>query len=112
MVKTYLSLNDEMILLCILRLKDKAYLVSIREILLKTTKKKWTIGNIFVFLEKLEKLNYIESHLGSSTTKRGGRAIKFYSVTQTGIMALKTVRSVQDELWDGLFDYVFSKPEI
>ena len=52
----YLTLKDEMMLLSILRLGDEAYLVSLRKLLNKTTGKEWSVGNIFVSLEKLEKM--------------------------------------------------------
>ncbi|MFC1513816.1 PadR family transcriptional regulator [candidate division KSB1 bacterium] len=108
MNKKYLTRNDEMLMLAIMRLKDNAYLVTLRDFLNNNTGRKWTIGNIFVALEKLENLEYISSVLGEPTIKRGGKAIKYYSVTKDGIRELKKVRSIQDELWSGLYDHVFS----
>jgi len=109
MTKTYLSRNDEMVLLAILRLRETAYLVSVRDLLNRTTKKKWTMGNLFVALEKLEAAGYISSRTGRPSAKRGGKAIKFYKVTKAGLSALKVVKSVQDDLWNGLDELVFTK---
>ncbi len=107
MRKTYITRNNEMILISILRLGDNAYLVTLLDLLNQITKKKWTIGNLFVALEKLEEKGYISSRLGEPKKKKGGRAIKFYTVTGYGIKALQTVRSAQDQLWDGLYDKIF-----
>jgi len=107
MGKTYITRNNEMILISILRLGDNAYLVTLLDLLNQITRKKWTIGNLFVALEKLEETGYISSRLGEPRKKKGGRAIKFYTVTGDGIKALQTVRSAQDQLWDGLYDKIF-----
>ena len=109
MVKTYITRNDEMILLSIFRLGDNAYLVTLLDLLNSSTKKKWTIGNLFVALEKLEETGYISSVLSEPVKKKGGKAIKYYSVTENGVTALKTVRSSQDALWDGLYEKIFSR---
>jgi len=109
MVKTYITRNDEMVLLSILRLGDNAYLVTILDVLNETTKKKWTIGNLFVALEKLEETGYISSRISNPTKKKGGKSIKFFSVSDRGIAALKAVKSVQEELWDGLYKIIFTK---
>ncbi len=108
MVKTYITRNDEMILLAILKLGEGAYLVSIRDYLNESTRQKWSIGNLFVAFEKLESTGYITADIGKPSSKRGGKAKKFYSVTKFGIQALKTVKSVQDGLWNDMYDYVFS----
>ena len=103
-----LTLKDELMLLAILRLQDDAYLVKLREYLNNNTNKKWTIGNVFVSLDKLEELDYISPYLGEPTAKRGGKAIKYYKVTDAGIEALKATRAMQDSMWDGLYDLIFS----
>ena len=105
----YLTLKDEVLLLSILRLKDEAYLVKIREYLNFNTDKKWSVGNVFVSLSKLESLNYIMPRIGEPSAKRGGKAIKFYDITYEGFEALRSTKSMQDELWDGLHNIVFNK---
>ncbi|MFC1476848.1 PadR family transcriptional regulator [candidate division KSB1 bacterium] len=104
----YLTRKDELMLLAVLRLDNNAYLVSLRDLLNKSTRKKWSIGNIFVSLEKLEEFGYIQSTIGEPTAKRGGKAIKFYTVTGDGLNALKVAKSIQDEMWDGLHDVIFN----
>jgi DNA-binding PadR family transcriptional regulator len=107
MTKTYLTRNDEMILLSIIRLKENAYLVTLLDLLNRTTKKRWTLGNLFVALEKLEEAGFISSKLSNPTNKKGGKAIKYYSMSEAGMKALRKVRSLQNDLWDGLYEMIF-----
>lgn len=103
-----LTRKDEMMLLAILRLGKEAALVALREILNARTGKPWSVGNVFVSLEKLEKLGYINSSMGAPSAKRGGRAVKFYAVTCVGLQALREAREMQDSLWEGLHDVIFN----
>ena len=104
----YLTRKDELMLLAILKLSDNAYLVTLREFLNHNTDKKWSIGHVFVTLEKLEELGYIAPYIGEPSPKRGGKGIKYYKVTETGIEALKVTKTMQDNLWDSVYDPVFT----
>jgi len=103
-----LTRKDEMMLLAVLRLGEEAALVALRELLNQHTGKPWSVGNVFVSLEKLEKLGYIDSSLGAPSARRGGRAVKFYTVNRVGLRALKEAREMQDSLWEGLYDVIFN----
>ena len=103
----YLTRKDELIILSILRLGKKASLVNLRELLNTHTQKKWSIGNVFVSLERLENLGYINTRLGEPTAKRGGKAVKHYTVSNAGMQALKETKRMQDNMWEGLHDAVF-----
>jgi len=105
----YLTRKDELMMLAILRLGDEAYLVRLREYLNENTDKKWSVGNVFVTLERLESLGYISPRIGEPTSKRGGKAIKFYSITKSGIKSLKVTKNLQDNMWEGLQDMVFNR---
>ncbi len=104
----YLTRKDEIMMLAILRLGDEAYLVKLREYLNDSTAKKWSVGNVFVTLERLESLGFISPRIGEPTSKRGGKAIKFYRITRSGIESLKATKNLQDNMWDGLTDTVFN----
>lgn len=105
----YLTMKDEILLLSILRLKSDAYLVNIREYLIKSTVKKWSVGNVFVSLSKLENQHYILPRIGDPSAKRGGKAIKYYDITDLGFEALINTKKMQDEMWNGLHNIVFEK---
>ena len=94
-----LTRHEEHVLLTILHLKDNAYLVTVKEHLEDRTSKEVSFGTLYVSLKRLEKMGYIRHRVGEATSKRGGKAIKYYSVTKTGIRALEKNREVQDSMW-------------
>jgi DNA-binding PadR family transcriptional regulator len=95
----YLTRKEELLLLAILRLKDAASLVSIRELLNKSTGEDWTVGNVYVALDKMQKSGYLESSIGEPSSRRGGKAVKFYKLTPEGIKALDMSKKVHDFMW-------------
>lgn len=105
----YLTLKDQLMILSILKLGKAASLLKLRELLNNNTNKKWSIGNVFVSLERLESLGYVTIKLGEPTGKRGGKAVKYYSVAQAGLKILKETKIMQDGMWEGLHDMVFGK---
>jgi len=103
----FLTRKDELMLLSVLRLENDASLIKLREFLIDSTHRSWSIGNVFVSLEKLEQLGYIAPELGEPTAKRGGKAVKFYRVTHEGLKALRMTKEIQDGMWEGLHEAVF-----
>lgn len=99
-----LTRQEELILLAIWRLKDNAYCVPILDQVENVTLRKWTLGSIYITLHRLEKRKFVESDLGHPTPERGGKSKRFYSVTAIGIEALKTIRSIEDNMWQGITD--------
>ncbi|MBN2357715.1 helix-turn-helix transcriptional regulator [candidate division KSB1 bacterium] len=104
-----LTRKDELMLLAILKLGEEASLVRLRELITEQTGTEWSIGNVFVTLDKLEAMEYIQATLGEPTAKRGGKAVKFYHVTREGLTALRQTKQVQDGMWAGLVDLVFNE---
>jgi PadR family transcriptional regulator PadR len=96
-----LTRHEEHVLLTILHLEDNAYLVTIKEFLEDQTSKELSFGTLYVSLNRLEKMGYVRHQVGAATSKRGGKAIKYYSVTKAGLRALEKTREVQESLWDG-----------
>ena len=96
-----LTRHEEHVLLTILHLKDNAYLVTIKEYLEGRTSKGLSFGTLHVLLNRLEKMGYVSYRVGEATSKRGGKAIKYYSVTKTGLRTLEKVREVQNTMWNG-----------
>jgi len=94
-----LTRREERILLIIHSLKEKAYLVSIREQLKKTTGKYLDVGTIYVPLKRLYKKGLLEAHLGAPTALRGGKSIKYYKLSEEGYKVLSELKEVQERLW-------------
>jgi len=97
-----LSRAEELVLLSIWNLRENAYLVSIREHLTSVTGKEWSIGAVYVPLDRLTKNGYAESLMGEPTPERGGKRKTYYRLTKQGLFALAEMKRVNDELYAGL----------
>ncbi len=102
-----LSRAEEYILLSVWRLRDEAYGVSILEQVSKVTGYQWEIGTIYMPLEKLRKKGYVDKIKGEPTPERGGRSKFYYRLTNKGKKALREIRSVQENVWEGVPNIAF-----
>jgi PadR family transcriptional regulator PadR len=98
----YLTRQEELVLLSVFRLKDKAYLISIQEHLNRFTSKDWSISSVYIPLSRLEKKDCLKTTIGEITEKRGGKAIKYYQLTQTGLKALAELKAMNETMWRGV----------
>lgn len=105
----YLTRKEELILLAVYRLEDSASLVKIREQLISSTGHNWTVGNVYVPLDRMFKLGYLGSHIGEPTSQRGGKAVKFYTLSKKGKKSLVELKKVHDKMWAELPEMAFEK---
>ena len=96
-----LTRHEEHVLLTILKLGDNAYLVTIKEYLEGHIEKDLSFGTLYVSLKRLEKMDYIHHSVGEATSKRGGKAIKYYSVSKAGLRAMEESRRIHESMWSG-----------
>lgn len=106
---SYLTRKEELILLAVHKLGESASLVKVREILIVSTGRKWTMGNVYVPLDRMTKLGYLETRVGEPTARRGGKAMKYYSLTRQGREALAELKKVHDIMWSGISDLALEK---
>jgi PadR family transcriptional regulator PadR len=102
-----LTRAEELILLAIWRLDEKAYCVPILDQVQEVSRRKWTLGSIYITLHRLEKRHYVESELGIPSAERGGKSKRFYKVTAAGVEALRATREVEKAMWDGIDGIVY-----
>ena len=93
--------KEELILLSIHNLKDKAYLIGIASHLAKITRRKVSLTSVHLPLSRLEEQGFIDSQLGDATAVRGGRRKKIYSITPLGYEMLDEQKRISDMLWKG-----------
>ena len=94
-----LTRAEELILLAVWRLKGNAYCIPIRDQLSEITGENWSLGSIYMPLDRLVKKGYLESYLSESTPERGGRHKRIYKLTDEGRKALLLVRQIQAKMW-------------
>ena len=99
-----LSRAEEFVLLAVWRLQGNAYCVPIRAKISEITGENWSLGAVYMPLDRLGKKGYLDSYLSESTPERGGRHKRIYYLKPEGLEALKRVREVEDRMWEGIFD--------
>ena len=97
-----LTRKEELILLTVLRLGESASLVQIRTYLAASTGQKWSVGNVYVPLDRMSRLEYLKTRIGAPTSSRGGKAVKYYKVTKKGMEALAALHKVNETMWAGM----------
>ena len=104
-----LSRAEELVLLSVWHLQENAYGVTVRKHIIKTTKQDWSIGAIYVPLDRLTKWGYLEAIDGEPTAERGGRRKRYYKLSDLGLEALKHLKQVQESMWASLPEFEFNK---
>ena len=91
-----------LVLLAILRLRNDAYGVTIREELEAQTSRVLTLGAVYKTLGRLERKGWLETEVAPPTKARGGRRKKMYKVTPEGQEAARGALSDLRNLTQGL----------
>ncbi len=100
----YLTRKEELVLLSVFRLGNGASLVNVREQLALSTGFNWSVGNVYVPLDRLNRLGFLATRIGDPTARRGGKAVKYYLLTRKGKQALADLKKVHETLWEGIPD--------
>ena len=102
----WLSRTEEMILLSVAFLGEKAYGLAIREQLNNLGRQRFSVGAVYVPLERLSDRGFLSTREGEPTPERGGRSKRYYELSQKGEEALEEIRELNKILWSG-----YSAPE-
>ena len=94
-----LTRAEEYVLLAVVALGEMAYSLPILDHIEKATKRKWTLGGIYIPLYRLEEKGYLSSKLGLPTKERGGKRKRYYRITRKGKGALREHRNIQAAMW-------------
>ena len=96
----YLTRQEELILLAVFHLRDNAFLVTVRRFLKEQTGNPWSVGAVYVPLERLRKKGYLESYIGGPNARRGRNEIKYYKLSRSGLQALAERKQINDAMWE------------
>ena len=98
----FMTRNEEIILLTILKLKGNAYGVSIRRQIYKDMGNKWSFASIYQPLDNLVRKKYVRRTKGDPTARRGGKSKFYYEVTPKGKQDLKKLKKAYEQVWSGI----------
>jgi DNA-binding PadR family transcriptional regulator len=93
---------EQVVLLAVLRLGDKAYGVTVRQEIQECTGRAPTAGALYTTLDRMEKKGLVRSWLGEPTPQRGGRPKRFFKLTPAGRAALVRTQKAYQTLLAGL----------
>ena len=93
---------EHVVLLAILRLGEHAYAIPIREEIEDRTGRSVARGALYTALERLESKRCLRSRMSDPFPERGGRSRRYFTVTQTGLAAIRTSRRNLLKMWQGL----------
>jgi PadR family transcriptional regulator, regulatory protein PadR len=99
---SYLGEFELMVLLTIIHLGEDAYGVPLSRELAIRRGRDVSVGSVYAALDRLEAKGFVASYLGESTPERGGRAKRYFRVTQQGLRSAHATRNVLSKLWKTL----------
>jgi DNA-binding PadR family transcriptional regulator len=102
MTDVYLGELEQIVLLAVLRVGDRAYAVPIREQIEAQTGRDIARGALYTALERLEAKGCLRSRMGEPLAERGGRARRYFTVTPAALRALRQSKQSLMRLWQGL----------
>jgi len=102
MPANHLGEFEQIVLLAVLRLRDRAYGVPIREEIEQRAGRKVTVGALYSTLDRLESKGYLHSWFADPTPRRGGRSKRYFQLLPAGEKALISYRAMVDRMWLGV----------
>ncbi len=93
---------EQLVLLALVRLGDRAYGVSIHEEIVGRARRDVTVAAVYKTLERLEDKGFAASTLGEPTAERGGRRKKYFRIQPAGRRALRQAIASLRRMTDGL----------
>src|SRR5579859_4929544 len=98
----FLGEFEMMVLLALIRLGEEAYGVPISREIEECTGREAALGSVYAALERLEEKGLAGSRMGDPTAERGGRAKKFFFVTEEGMRDLRATQRALVTMWKGV----------
>jgi DNA-binding PadR family transcriptional regulator len=100
--RRYLGEFELMLLLAVIHLGEDAYGVPISRELERYRGRDVSVGSIYAALERLETKRLVRSSLGDSTPERGGKAKRYFRITNEGLRQVHETRRVLTNLWQSI----------
>ena len=108
--RSYLADFELMVMLALMRLGDDAYGVPISREIEQQSGREVSLGSVYATLERLEGRGLVSSCLGKPTAERGGKAKRYFRVTQNGLRKARETRQALMKLWRDLPELEVVRP--
>jgi DNA-binding PadR family transcriptional regulator len=93
---------EQLVLLAVLRLGDRAYGMTVRQELELQMRQAVSLGAVYATLERLEGKGYVRSRAAAGGPEREGRGRRFFEVEGAGVEALRRALDALDRMRLGL----------
>jgi len=107
MKRTQLGEFEEVVMLAVGILYEKAYGVSIKKEIEARLARNVSVGALQSALKRLEEKGFLKSREGEGTAERAGRPKKYFSITAEGKKALELARDTRNAMWNDIPDMSF-----
>lgn len=97
-----ISQQEEVVLLAVGSLEPEAYAYGLQLEIKTEAKLSWSIGTIHTILYRLEKKGLLDSEMGGSSQKRGGRSKRLYKLSAKGLKILEQIQYTRQSMWSKL----------
>ena len=91
-----------LVLLAVMRLKDEAYAIPVREEIEARTGRAVARGAVYMTLDRLVRKGYLRERSAPGGLERGGRAKRLFTVTATGTTATRAAVAGLRRMQQGL----------
>jgi len=90
---------EELILTVVGILQDEAYGNAVVNEIKEQVNRNVTLAGVHVTLYRLEDKGYVRSRVGGATKLRGGRRKRIFTITNSGLAVLKSMKEDRVHLW-------------
>lgn len=89
---------EQSVLLAVIRLGDRAYGIAVQDVLESRAGRTLKFGSVYSTLDRLEAKGFLSVRIGDPTPERGGRAKRFFRLTNAGHIALTAALTARRNL--------------
>lgn len=106
---TPITRTEEMLLLVVCKLQEEAFGINIRQEVQSITGKRYSVGGIYVPLDRLVRKGLLTTEAGKAIPERLGRPRRLYKVTPGGLAMLREARAIHEAMWASLPEMVLQQ---
>ena len=99
MNRAYLGEFEELVLMVVAIFQTEAYGNNIVKEIFSKVGRKVNLSAVHVTLYRLEDKGYVKSEMGGSSSERGGRRKRIFTITSAGLSTLEEMNNQRAELY-------------
>ena len=93
---------EELTLLAVRALGDRAYGVAVQELIEREAARAVSLGAVYAALERMERKGLVRSSMSDVTSERGGKRRRMFEVTAPGLRVVREAKRTREALWNAV----------